>query len=242
MLLASPASYFFARRQQAAWAKAIWICILILVFGAHQLDTGLNEKDRILPFHTKVNTYLWGEILGLYGNMIVGYKHNKEDAATPINILLWLRIVNMQPVQSKISAYRLQFSESQNGPWKTLNPVHIQGRQFYMTSSVTNLKKITGYTLDEQDLGHKLRLRTLQPGAKLEGWMAFERTDVDLTKTHWLRFYLRDTTGVESLQILQPPNAQSFGEITLGEAEIKSIGTRDISRFHFRRFSLSYPD
>jgi hypothetical protein len=44
MLLASPASYFFARRQQAAWAKAIWICILILVFGAHQLDTGLDEK------------------------------------------------------------------------------------------------------------------------------------------------------------------------------------------------------
>jgi hypothetical protein len=207
----------------------------------HQLDTVL-DNERILPFHTKVNTYLFGEILGLYGSIIVGYKHNKEDAATPINVLLWMRIVNMQPVQSKISAYKLQFSESQDGPWKTLRPVHIQGRQFYMTSSVTNLKKIMGYTLDEQDLAHKLSLRTLEPGDKLEGWMAFERTDVNFTETHWLRFYLRDTTGVESFQILQQPNAQSFGDVTLGEAQIKSIGVRDISKFHFRRFSYSYPD
>lgn len=235
-------AYFFGGRPGAIWAGAIGVCILVLV-GAHVLNIYLDEKSEIPAFRTEVLLNYQAKNSDLLSPWMIGYKRGGKNTASPLNFLLWTRIVNMQQVQSKIANYRVQVSASENGPWKTLNAIGMTGRQLYAISNENELKEALELTIDD-DLYTILRDRTLQPRDTVEGWMIFERYDLNWTnKTWFFKFYFRDTAGVETNQIIKAPRGDGApGEVNLANPPLKAIGRRDISGFHFRYFSSSFRD
>src|SRR5574337_200235 len=85
-----------------------------------------------------------------------------HDAMSPINFGFYVRVTNLQKVQSKIASYNFQVSSSSSGPWKSLMRIPHGNGELYIGSS-GNLNQAPAVRTP-YDLYSTLNERPLAPG------------------------------------------------------------------------------
>jgi len=181
----------------------------------------------------------------LIARFMIGYKSASGDTISPINFILYIQIINMQTVRSKIASYRVEAAPALDGPWKQLMPIAVRGQQIYLIFKRGGLTKASEIEFLPNSLANVLSDQSLQPHETISGWAFFERRDVVPSAMNFFRFHIHDTAGVQTSRIV--PKAKQIPNVGQRETQ-KSPGwrllhqDRDISKFHVRYYHSSYPN
>jgi hypothetical protein len=181
------------------------ICALVfVVYGTYKyfaspllpsfqagIDTTLNDLGRTND--PRANTFL----MAVTANPTVEY-------VSPIDLTLWIRVINRQTVTTTIDGYEVDASHTANGPWYGLIPISGIGRYRYIYLVGTTPE--AALLIDSSVfLSVALESRALQPRENVTGWAAFEcpRDHIPCFENYY-RMWVRDTTGVRSSVIIGP--------------------------------------
>lgn len=163
--------------------------------------------------------------------MLTDFMYGHDNIASPINFSLYVQAVNMQSVQSKLTAYGVHASVSRDGPWKPLMRIPVgNGKQFLVTDRARQQTKVFRPKQYLESMGNEV----FAPRKTREGWAFFERRDVDPSEIKFFRFHMRDTAGAEVTQIVALPKEQ-FGRLGNDEASLWTFRRRKLDRLRKTR-------
>jgi hypothetical protein len=170
----------------------------------------------------------------LLTQLMVGYiADNNRHTISPINFALRVQLTNMQNWDAKISNYRVETSESENGPWKPLFYLRPNECGIYGLWSPNSLHDAAQWTADAE-LFEVLSNRTLRPRDTISAWAFFERRDIVAENMRFFRFHIRDTAGLESVLAIRisqhsgPPSGPP--DVYLQKNPFKVCGRADVSQ------------
>jgi hypothetical protein len=132
---------------------------------------------------------------------------------SPVDLMLWIRLINMQTVTATIDRYEVDASHGLNGPWYELVPISNIGRnrRVYLVGKTPEAALLMDSSVF---LDVALESRALQPRDNVTGWVAFEcpRGHIPCSEDYY-RMSVRDTSGILGSVIIGP----ATGHVNPGE-------------------------
>lgn len=164
--------YYLNKGQQivATWLGfATWVCMGLAAalfahswFLSHQSAPAfLLEPEASVIMDTK----------GVTGNRFwVSYRSGYGDTASPVDVFMFLRIVNLQSVQTQVLKLAVE-AKLGDRPWLKLVHIPQVGTQAYFGGDLTHIRRVD---LSRTGLDYLLQQRLLQPHEPVRGWAFFE--------------------------------------------------------------------
>jgi len=139
---------------------------------------------------------------GLVGGGWFWLVHNRPNrpTASPVSVVAFLRIVNLQNVQSTLDWYSLEIEIGTND-WRKL--IHMDarlGKVLWQLEVDKEFKDMLEVNLSENGLDYLLSDRAIPPHGTVRGFAFFEipgTYNINETKNFRLRIHIKDTAGVE---------------------------------------------
>jgi len=188
------------------------------------------------PFHVAIELSMVSDQKGFTGNRFwVAYRSGYGDTVSPVDIPMFIRIVNLQSVPSEISEYKVEMRLGQS-EWIKLVNIPVRGNEVFFGSDLTRIRRID---VTPNALDYLLSDRSIQPHETVRGWALFESPTqyfAPMGTEIQYRMTFRDSAGIGSIHMFpvektigpQPPGSSD----TVQSRLLYVKEWRDISAFH----------
>jgi hypothetical protein len=154
---------------------------------------------------------------------------------SPVDILTFLKIVNLQTVPSAIESYALEALVGDE--WIKLIRIDPRAGNIYYTGS--SFQSSIPIDVSQNALDFTLPTKQLGSHESIAGWAFFEDPHQSGQRVDTFRMTLRDAAGTEFSSIIKPPYSKS--DILDPSTMHVLPGRHDISSFKVMHYSDSHP-
>ncbi|HJP93176.1 MAG TPA: hypothetical protein VJ875_14555 [Pyrinomonadaceae bacterium] len=197
--------YIWHGSRKWAYVICVLLCGLTIGLGFRWQSRLRKHYPSERPLALGVDYIMgWGE-RKLQGSWFWIVINNTEegDIASPVQVALAFRLVNLKSIPTTIQAYTVEAKNYQD-EWVRLATVDVRNNDLYATMGARDLDDLTGIKMN---MAHtcfdSLISQPIPPYTPIRGWAFFQVPEnVRLEPKDYIRVFMRDSEGLETTQII----------------------------------------